>query len=839
LRTSRAVAVPYLLAIAMAAGCAALLVLTPNRPFINQPITLSGDVVLLLLIAGFCLAELGLVHVEFRRQAYSYALAGLPLAMGLAFCGPRQVVGARIVGSLIAFLIQRPAAVKIVYNVTAYAFEAALDGFLLHLAWGTGHHLDLPHSLALAATVAAVDLLIGCLVLVVIKSQGATVDRTQIQSVLLPALAFSLTSTTLALMSLITLMHGWLGVTLLSLSAVMAGVGHYSYQMLHRRHQALALVHDFVEHSKAADNLDELAARLLTRTRRLLAAARTEVAVFGDNEIFWLGVGEDDVLQTMPVAAGSPDWLLRRVLEQDEAILVKARTRDDGLRRWLHTHAATEAMVVPLPLSEESRRGLLIVFDRLGEAQSFTAEDLTLLQTLAGHMSVALQNTQLVQRLRHEATHDVLTGLANRALLADNLDHALAAPGRSAVMMLDLDRFKEVNDALGHPVGDELLKVIASRLTELLPPDATVARLGGDEFAILVPAADAYVETRILRLADQLLSVIGEPIELPDATLVTQASLGIAIAATGETAADVLRHADTAMYAAKNTHNRVVLYSAELDRGRAEKLALLADLQIALTRGELEMHYQPQLALDTGRITGVEALVRWQHPRLGLLGPDAFIPIAESGGLIDKLTLIVLEQATTQCQQWRDMGLDLSVAVNLSARNVTSPLICAAVTEALAHSVLPPDRLILEITESSIMGDPAQTVPALNSLIALGVSLSLDDFGTGYSSLAYLQRLPVKEIKIDRSFVLGLAEPDGAHASEVLIRSIIALGKSLELTVVAEGVEDEATLQLLPRLGCNLAQGYHISRPQPPAELIPHLLAGSTKLSTRHLTALA
>jgi diguanylate cyclase (GGDEF)-like protein len=838
----RAVAVPYALAALLAAGCVPLLAFTADRSFIVVQDPLPGYLGLVVLAVGFGLAELGLVHVEFRRQAYSYALAGLPLAVGLAWFGPREVVIARTAGSLVAFVVQRTSVVKVAYNVAAYAFEAALGGFVLHEIWGSDNHLDLGHGAGLTGTVAAVDLIIGVLVIVVIWAQGTEISPRQVLTVLLPALAFSLASSTLALTGLIMAARGSLGVSLLVLAAAMAVLAHYSYQVLHRRHLALALVHDFVEHSEAADSLDQLAMRLLTRARHLLSAGRAELVLFGAGDLaaVRLGVGEDDVLQT--VDDEGTDWLMRRVLEQDEPILVKARTRDAGLRRWLQTHQATEAMVVSLPLPGDARRGLLLVFDRLGDTSSFTAEDLTLLQTMAGHLSVALQNTELVQRLRHEATHDVLTGLANRSLLAEHLAASLAGPGPTTVMMLDLDRFKEVNDALGHPVGDKLLEVIASRLLALLPDEAVVARLGGDEFAVLLPTAASATGHLLLGLADEVRTVIAEPVPLPEATIVTQASIGVAVAVDGESADDVLRHADTAMYAAKNAHDRLVLYSAELDRGRAEKLALLADLQIALTRDELELHYQPQLSLSSGRITGVEALVRWRHPRLGLLSPDVFIPLAESGGLIDKLTLTVLGQATTQCRHWYDLGLDVTVAVNLSARGVASPLMCEAVAGALASSGLPPDRLILEITESSVMGDPAQTVPALNRLVALGVSLSLDDFGTGYSSLAYLQRLPVREIKIDRSFVLGLADPHSAHASEVLIRSIIALGTSLGLTVVAEGVEDEDMLQLLRRLGCDLAQGYHICRPTEPVALTHRLMsdavrAGRTQPTRRRSTA--
>ena len=368
-----------------------------------------------------------------------------------------------------------------------------------------------------------------------------------------------------------------------------------------------------------------------------------------------------------------------------------------------------------------------------------------------------------------------------------------------------------------------------------------MARLGGDEFAILVPSSDAYVETRILQLADQILTVIAEPIELPDATLVTQASLGIAIAVLGETAADVLRHADTAMYAAKNTHNRLVLYSAELDRGRAEKLALLADLQIALTRDELEMHYQPQLALTSGthhrrRSTGPLAAPPTGTARTRRLHPASPNPAASSTNSPSSSWSTPPPNASNGAT----LGLDLTVAVNLSARNIASPLICAAVTDALAHSGLPAHRLILEITESSVMGDPAQTVPALNRLIALGVSLSLDDFGTGYSSLAYLQRLPVKEIKIDRSFVLGLADARQRtrqrsphpqhHRPRHQPRAHVSSPRASKTNRSCSSCDNS---------DCDLAQGYHISRPKPADRLIGQLMSDARRTPTRHLSALA
>jgi predicted signal transduction protein with EAL and GGDEF domain len=343
-----------------------------------------------------------------------------------------------------------------------------------------------------------------------------------------------------------------------------------------------------------------------------------------------------------------------------------------------------------------------------------------------------------------------------------------------------------------------------------VPDGALVARLGGDEFAVLLTSpSDAHAHAQ--GVAARIDAALAEPVHLIEGLVSTGASLGIAVATTGLTDSDMLRHADTAMYAAKAT-GQPVIYADDLDKGRAERLAMLADLHIALERDELELLYQPQLDLVTGQITAVEALVRWRHPELGLLSPDAFIPLAESTGLIHRLTDVVLRKALRQCRDWADAGLNITVAVNLSARSVDAAL-PEKIRKALADGGLPARRLILEITESAVMDDPDRAVPILRTVADIGVNLSLDDFGTGYSSLSYLQRLPVQEVKIDRSFVSGLGGPTSSRASAALIRSIITIGENLGLRIVAEGVENSHVLEVLRGLGCDLAQGYHIGRP--------------------------
>jgi diguanylate cyclase (GGDEF)-like protein len=778
-------------------------------PSLPWPVAAGG------LAALFFGAEFALIHVEFRLQAYSYALAGIPLALGLAVCDVRVVVGARVVGSLLAFIVQRPTKVKIAYNTAAYAFEAAAAGFAIHRVSSHPQALTLPHVVRFYIVMALLDVAMTGLVLVIIRLYQGTMTRKTIIDVATPVIPFSLASSAVAFAVLLLTRFGSVGYCLLGLLLACGALGYRSYQKLHRRHEALSFVQSFIEDSATPALGRSASEEMLARVRTLMNAAATELMLYEPTGITQLAAADDGVVTAAPP---TDDWLLSRVRALGEPVLVSRRARDKGMQSWLSARGCKEALIVPVRSAAVS--GTLVVSDRLGETTGFTKEDLTLLQALAGHLAVSLQNARLLDRLRYEATHDTLTGLANRALLQATLRETAddESAVEIAVLLIDLDQFKEVNDALGHHVGDELLKVVSQRLVDAAPPSALVARLGGDEFAVLMRPQPDLLDGAV-RVARQMIVAVSEPARVGDTYVATQASIGVAVSGTTSEHADLLRNADTAMYAAKSQPTGVVVYTAELDRGRVERLALSADLQAALRGDQLVVHYQPKIDLSSKQVTGVEALVRWNHPHLGLLGPDAFIPLAESSGMIEQITPLVLRMALRQCRAWLDDGLDLTVAVNLSAKTVSNPSLPEMVGLALADAGLTPDHLVLEITESSVMGDPDRTLPVLRRLAANGVALSLDDFGTGYSSLSYLQRFPVREVKIDRSFVRGLADPAGAHTAEALIRSIIGLGDSLRLNIVAEGVEDAATLLKLQQYGCDVAQGYFIGRPAPADEL--------------------
>jgi diguanylate cyclase (GGDEF)-like protein/PAS domain S-box-containing protein len=428
------------------------------------------------------------------------------------------------------------------------------------------------------------------------------------------------------------------------------------------------------------------------------------------------------------------------------------------------------------------------------------------------------QRKQLEEQLVRQALHDPLTGLANRALFGDRLEHALARgrrPGASvAILLIDLDGFKDINDSLGHDAGDDLLTIAGMRLQGHARASDTVARLGGDEFGVLledITAAEA------VRSAEVLLEGLATPIVLRDRDLTPAASIGIAIAA-GEDAETLLRNADTAMYAAKRQgKGGYAIFELAMHATVVERLDLAADLSRAVEKGQLHLCYEPQTNLGSGRIVGLEALVRWRHPTRGKVSPGEFIPLAEETGMIVPIGRWVLREACRQAKAWQEQWPatpPLAIAVNLSARQLQYPGIVDEVSAALAAADLDPPSLVLEITETAIMEQLDAAITILIELRRLGVRLALDDFGTGYSSLSYLQRLPVDIIKLDRTFVSGVA---GSTEDSALARGILTLGQTLGLETVAEGIETAEQLAALRELGCQLGQGYFFARPLGPA----------------------
>jgi diguanylate cyclase (GGDEF)-like protein/PAS domain S-box-containing protein len=419
----------------------------------------------------------------------------------------------------------------------------------------------------------------------------------------------------------------------------------------------------------------------------------------------------------------------------------------------------------------------------------------------------------------HQARHDALTGLPNRTLFVDRIQQAILGAGRDggrvAVLMMDLDRFKEVNDSLGHHAGDLLLRKLGNRLQSVLRATDTVARLGGDEFGLLLPRQGTPED--VVGALEKIRRALERPVQVQDLLLSVEASIGIALSPDhGDDVESLLRRADIAMYSAKRQSLPYAFYDETTDAQDPSRLTIVGELRRALDQRELVLYYQPKAQLENGRVASVEALIRWNHPSRGLVLPDEFIPFARHTGLIKPLTLYVIEEALRQCAAWRREGLTLAVAVNLPMQSLLDVQFPAHVEGLLHRFDVDSALLEFEITESTMLVDPGRTGCILDRLSAMGIRLSIDDFGTGYSSLAYLRRLPIDEIKIDRSFVMQMTTDED---SATIVRSLIELGRNLGLDIVAEGVETQEVWEALSSHGCTSAQGYHLSRPIPAGEL--------------------
>jgi diguanylate cyclase (GGDEF)-like protein len=414
-----------------------------------------------------------------------------------------------------------------------------------------------------------------------------------------------------------------------------------------------------------------------------------------------------------------------------------------------------------------------------------------------------------------EARTDELTGLPNRRRLYEATDQALTASHQLALLLLDLDRFKELNDTLGHNAGDELLRQVAARLGSALPAHGLLARIGGDEFVVLL--GDAPEESTALSTAHAMQRALEDPFQLEGLLIPVRASIGIALASDhAQTRSELLRCADVAMYRAKSQQSGIESYMAEGDGHTRGQLQLVSELRQAIADGQLVLHYQPKLSVGAGRFAGVEALVRWQHPRLGLLAPAEFLPLAEREGLMRSLTLEVLDQALAQQRAWRLSGNVVPVAVNIAPASLLDTRLPDEINALMQRYDTRPDQLELEITEDTLMRDPERALQVIARISELGIGFSLDDFGTGYSSLAQLRRLPVNTLKIDRSFIMNMSDNE---EDANIVRSTIELGHSLNLSVVAEGVEDPADLRKLEQYGCDVVQGFHLGRPIPPEQV--------------------
>ena len=780
----------------------------------------SIDVPWWVFVVAFAVTEIAVVHLHLRHGEQTLSLSEVPLVIGLFLVAPPLLVAARVLGMVAGLWpLRRQRPVKVAFNIGVAVVETA--GAIVIFRALLGDLAPDTQGARLAAFAAAIGggMLGTVLVAAVTWLHDRDVRAALWQRVTATA-AISFTANAALGMVAVTIVQtdpGALWYLLIVLAIVF--LAYRGYSTVHRRNADLELLYDFTQDVGASLHEQSVGERLLVRACDLLRAEGAHLILDHSGAASSTGWRLRAGGQIEPVSEVA-DALRHQVVSDGSCVLPRT-TRDAPQRAYLGAIGAKDAVVVCLPPHGDIT-GTIVVTNRTGDLFTFTGDDLRLLQTLANHASVALANGRLVDRLteqaaarEHESLHDPLTGLANRTLFQRELARVIAGDGaKAAVLLMDLNGFKDVNDTLGHSAGDRLLQDIGGRLERAL--DSTggiVARLGGDEFAVLLPGIGGQLAAKTV--AHEVMSVVQQHTTIDGLRVDIGASIGIALCPLhGNEAVTLLRRADVAMYAAKEFSGRIQMYTPERDLHSPQRLALAGQLRSTIERGELRVVYQPKADLRTGRVVGVEALARWNHEEQGFVPPEEFIAVAERSGVIRELTMHVLRTALQQCRTWRLAGMQLTVSVNLSAISLRSDF-PAQVAQILGETGVASTALTLEITESSIRADPEHTGRVLDELSAMGVNIAIDDFGTGYSSLTYLKKLPVDEIKIDKSFVLGMSRDEDDAA---IVRSTVDLGRNLGLRVVAEGIEDADTWTALTTLGCDMAQGYYLSTPVSPAE---------------------
>jgi diguanylate cyclase (GGDEF)-like protein len=814
LRLSRLARVVLLVCIWLGLLGAAFLCLTS---WLADPASAQFQLPWWLLFGLFVVAQSTVLNVQIEREARSISLTEIPFVLGLAFATPLTFVVVRVVASLTTeatFRRQYQQPLKLLFN-TCLAFAEASVGLLLFTAVAHGAAGAEPRGW-LAATVAGTgaSVLAGLSVAVVIGLVERTLNTSRLREVLTSAAPTAAATCSVGVVAVAAVAQDRLAAIPLTVCCAALLLAYRAYSALRERHLGLERIYRFTQAVTHTAEMHAVMERVLEHARELLHAERARLVFLGtDNHTAELVLGPDGMRTRDGTnqGDGSLDSLIDRVVGQKATLLLNRGARDPKVRSWLDQLGVHESIVVPLH-GDAGVIGLLAVDDRRGEARTFGESDVRLLETVANHAAIALRNGQLIEQLRHDSDHDALTDLPNRKAFERELMRRLGSTSRRRMLVvgiLDLDAFKDINDTLGHQQGDLLLRSLAGRFGSISDEETMVARFGGDEFAVLLdgPAGEDVAA----RASMLILAALNQPITLDGVEVDVTASLGLAVAPQhGDTAEVLLRRADMAMYSAKETGRASLVFDWPMEDSAPNKLAVVTRLRQAIDAEALQVHFQPKVCLTTGLVRGAEALLRWHDPQLGSISPAEFVPVAERSGLIRPLTEYVLSTAIAACAKWQPVAPSVGVAVNLSARYLTDDDLIATVDHLLRHARLDPSLLTLEITESSIMADPARVIGVLETLRSRGISISVDDFGTGYSSLSYLRRLPVNEVKVDRSFVMTMHE-DRENAA--IVRSIIELSRSLGLRVVAEGVETHEVWEQLRALRCDLAQGYLISAP--------------------------
>ena len=760
------------------------------------------------------------VELAFRRSTHCFSLTDVPLTLALVFASGTHAFLAVQAGVLVALALRRMPPVKFAFNFAQYALMTSVLMIVVHLAASADPGFGwITWGAVLAASLMGGVLTIAQILAAIILTEGQ-VSRDQVRQMFGTDLVVTITGTAMALVCAVLWIDRPEATPLLLIPIVIAFGGYRAYVKERQGHEKVKFLFEANRTLAESPEVAVALEGLLERALEAFRAEQAEVILFAPDGGAPLrtGLGPGAAREAMaPVDAAVAAALRTCAVGSDAAIALMAPF-PEAVDGYLQQRGVRHAMLGVLR-GEDRVIGTIMLANRFGLSRGFTDADRALFETLAANASAALQYDRLEQavselrdlqdQLQHQAHHDPLTALANRSLFSQRVREALepGTAGEVAVMFIDLDDFKGVNDTLGHAVGDQLLRGVASRLMRAVRSEDVVARIGGDEFAVLV-RRPSEVERGAVDLAERTLQSLALPVTAGEELINVGLSIGIATSHHSRTHAELLRDADVAMYVAKEGgKRRFAVFTPAMRDSIVRRRDLKSDLERAIEQRELVVQYQPIVDLATGRTVSVEALVRWNHPGRGRIPPLEFIPLAENTGLIVPLGRYVLEEA---CARVSDRDPNLNVQVNLSAIELEQPDLIETITGVIERTGIVPGRLVLEVTETLLVKDAVRGAETLQELRDIGVQLALDDFGTGYSSLSYLRNLPLDSLKIAREFVEGLAFSDHDAA---FVRLIVGLAKTVGLKVVAEGIETRAQLDMLREIGCDLGQGYYFAAP--------------------------
>ncbi len=780
------------------------------------------------LVIAFYLAETLVVHLHFRKQAHTLSPSEVALVLGLFLGSPLGLLVGQLVGAGLALAIQRrQRPIKLAFNLAEQSLCTGLGLLVFHALSVSGSSRPFAWVAALLAAGAAhvTGLL---LVSAVIAIADRRFSAPQLVRTLVVTTIGALAAACVGLTTVELWLHQPLALLLFVAPAAICGITLRSYMVQREHREHLEFLYESMRATQSAPELGLAVGQLLSAARKLLRAEHAEILLLTSTPdeplLRSFSRGADEALMEIGDLTPEVEAAFAYMTESDHSLVLPRRRKPHQLDGFLASLGDEDALIGALR-SEERVFGVLVVGGRVGDVSTFAKSDLRIFDTFAGHASILLENgrleqsltrlTELKEELRHQAYHDALTGLPNRSLFTDRVEAALESDGKAtqhAVLFLDLDGFKVVNDSWGHAIGDELLIHVAERIRRIVRPDDTAARLGGDEFGILLEDIDADAAAAT---AERLASSLGKPFSIAGRQIRVHVSVGIALSRSGTaTTQELLRNADTAMYTAKaDDHRRFAFYEANLHSRLRRHRKLVLEIERAVDYGEIEVHYQPVVSLADDGLQAFEALARWRHPDRGLLPATEFMSLAEEAGVMRKLGATVREQAFEFARQWQDTYPDadpVGLWTNLSPRELVEEQLTEEIGAALARFGLDPGILTLEITESSVIRDEPGALRAMHRLRDLGLHLSLDDFGTGYSSLSRLAEFPIELLKVPKPFVDRLV---GATPDTSFVDAILRLADSLGLVTVGEGVEFDAQAARLRSLGCRYGQGYLFGRP--------------------------